>query len=96
MSDIKDATQPVEGEDEPEVIEVVTEGVDQEGNVIVDDLVAEVDSEGHILATDETTLIQTAEGDVVVDDTFSVAGEDWTLHVVSEDLTVVEAAEAEK
>jgi hypothetical protein len=91
-----DAKQPVEGEDGPEVIEVVTESVDEHGDVIVDDLVAEVDSEGHIVATDETTLLRTAEGDVVVDETFSVAGDDGTLHAVSEDLTVLEAGEPEK
>jgi hypothetical protein len=96
MSETKDADQPVEGEDEPGVIEVVTETIDEEGDVILDDIVAEVDSKGHIVATDETTLIQTAEGDVLVDETFSVAGEDGELHVVSEDLTVVEAADTEK
>jgi hypothetical protein len=96
MSDTKDSKQPIEGEDKPEVVEVVTEAVDEEGDVIVDDLIAEVDSDGHVVATDETTLLQTAEGDVVVDETFSVAAEDGTLHVVSEDVEVVEAAEAEK
>jgi hypothetical protein len=96
MSDSKSAKQPVEGKDEPEVIEVVTESVDEDGDVIVDDLVAEVDSDGHVMATDETTLIRTAEGDVVVDETFSVAGEDGTLHAVAEDVTVVEAGGPEE
>ncbi len=96
MSETKDTKQPVEGEDGPEVIEVVTESVDEQGDVIVDDLVAEVDGEGHILATDETTLLRTTEGDVVVDETFSLAGNDGALHTVSEDLTVLEAGELEK
>lgn len=96
MSETNDAKQPVEGEDGPEVIEVLTESVDEHGDVIVDDLVAEVDSEGHIVATDETTLLRTAEGDVVLDETFSVAGDDGALHAVSEDLTVLEAGELEK
>jgi hypothetical protein len=92
MSETKDAGQPVEGEDGPEVIEVVTESVDDQGDVIVDDVIAEVDSEGHVIATDETTLIQMADGEVVVDETVSVSGEDGTLHVVAEQVSVVEAA----
>jgi hypothetical protein len=96
MSETKGAEQPVEGGDGPDVIEVVTESVDEQGDVIVDDLVAEVDSEGHIVATDETALLRTAEGDVVVDETFSVVGDDGALHAVSEDLTVLEAGELEK
>ncbi|HXW80222.1 MAG TPA: hypothetical protein VEJ84_12030 [Acidimicrobiales bacterium] len=95
MSETTDAEQPVEGKDAPETIEVVTETVDEHGDVIVDDLVAEVDSEGRVVATDETTLIRTAEGDVVVDETFAVAGEDGALHTVAEDLTVLEAGEPE-
>lgn len=93
MSDTEDAKQPVEANDEPEIIEVVTESVDEDGDVIVDDLVAEVDREGNVIATDETTLMRTAEGDVMIDETFSVAGEDGALHAVTEDVTLVEAEE---
>jgi VCBS repeat-containing protein len=96
MSDPKDVTGPAEGQDGPEVIEVVTESVNEHGDVIVDDLVAEVDNEGHVVATDETTVLQTTEGDVVVDETFSVAGEDGTLHAVTEDITVLGVDDAEK
>jgi len=35
------------------VIEVETEDVDEDGNVVVDDLVAVVDADGNVLATDE-------------------------------------------
>lgn len=96
MSDPKDVTEPAEGKDGPEVIEVITESVNEHGDVMVDDLVAEVDDEGHVVATDETTVLQTAEGDVVVDETFSVAGDDGTLHPVTEDITVLEADDAQK
>ncbi len=96
MSDAKDAKERAEGDDAPQTIEVVTESLDEEGDVIVDDLVAEIDSEGHVTAIDETTVIETADGHVVVDETFSVAGEDGTLHAVSEDVTVLEVNDAEK
>lgn len=96
MSDPKDVTEPDEGKNGPAVIEVVTEGVDEYGDIVVDDLVAEVDDEGHVVATDEMTVLQTTEGDIVVDETFSVAGEDGTLHAVTEDITVLEADEAQK
>jgi hypothetical protein len=84
MSDSKDPTEPVEDKDGPEVIEVVAESVNEHGDVIVDDLVAEIDSEGHVVATDEKTVLRTVEGDVVVDETFSVVGADGTLHAITE------------
>jgi hypothetical protein len=83
--------EPSEDEDELETIEVVTEATDEDGDVVVDDLIVEVDGGGHVVATDETTIVRTREGDVLVDETFSVAGDDGTLHVVEEDMTVVEA-----
>jgi hypothetical protein len=86
--------ETAEGEDELETIEVVTEATDEDGDVVVDDLIVEVDGEGHIVATDETTIIRTTRGDVLVDETFSVAGDDGTLHVVDEDMTVLEADDA--
>jgi hypothetical protein len=74
----------------PEMMEVKTEGVDEEGNLVVDDLVAAVDSQGKIVATDETFAIITPEGDAVVDEKLSVLGEDGKLHAVEEDISVVE------
>jgi hypothetical protein len=96
MSDTKDPTEPAEDKDGPRSIEFVVESVNERGDVIVDDLVAEVDNQGHIMATDEKTVLQTAEGDVVVDETFSVAGEDGALHAITEDITVVEVDDAQK
>jgi hypothetical protein len=90
MSETGNAT-PTEGDGDLEMVEVVTSGVDEDGNVVVDDVIAMVDEGGHIVATDETIAIETPEGDVVVDETFSVAGEDGELRPVEEDLTVVEA-----
>jgi hypothetical protein len=96
MSDTKDVTGPAEDKGGPEAIEVVIETVSEDGDVIVDDLVAEFDSEGHVIAIDEKTVIQMADGDVVVDETFSVAGEDGTIHAITEDVTVVEADDSQK
>ncbi len=99
MTDTKDPTEPAEtaeDKDGPEFIEVMAESVNEHGDVILDDLVAEIDKEGHVVATDEKTVLQTAEGDVVVDETFSVAGADGTLHAITEDITVVEADDAQK
>ena len=96
MHDSKDPTEPAEHKDGPEVIEVVAESVNEHGDVVVDDLVAEIDNEGHVLATDEKTVLRTVEGDVVVDETFSVVGADGMLHAITEDITVVEADDAQK
>ena len=74
----------------PEVIEVETEGVDEEGNLVIDDLVVAADSEGKVLATDETVAVITPEGDAVVDEKLSVLGEDGKLHAVEEDISVME------
>lgn len=101
MSETKDATPPAEDKGEPQKFgeprsfEVVTGGVDEQGNIFVDDVVGELDSQGHVIATDETTVIETTKGDFVVDETFSVAGEDGTLHAISEDVTVLEAEKAD-
>ena len=39
--------------DDLEVVEVETEGIDDEGNAMVDDLVVAVDKDGKIVASDE-------------------------------------------
>ncbi len=73
-----------------ELVEVESQGVDEEGNIVDDDLVVAVDSDGNIVATDETVTVVTADGDVVVDETLSVAGEDGKLHPVEEDVSILE------
>lgn len=87
MSDTSDTPT---GDDELEVIEVVTGGVDDDGDLVVDDLLAVVDGEGNVLATDETLTVQTVEGPIVVDETISVIGDDGELHAVEEDITVID------
>ncbi|MGO8871870.1 MAG: hypothetical protein ACLQPH_10825 [Acidimicrobiales bacterium] len=81
------------GDDSLEMVEVEGEGVDEEGNLIIEDVVAAVDSDGKIVATDETVAVVTAEGDVIVDETLSVLGEDGELHAVEEDRSFMEADE---
>jgi len=87
---MSDTNESPEGSDDIEVVEVVTSGVDDSGDIVVDDLIAAVDGEGNVLATDETITVQTAAGDIVVDETISVVGDDGELHAVEEDITVVE------
>jgi hypothetical protein len=86
-------TNPSAGDD-IEVVEVVTGGVDEQGDVVVDDLVAAVDSEGNIIATDETIAFETPDGNVLIDETISVRGDDGELHAIEEDITVVEPEDA--
>ena len=66
------------------VVEVETEDVDADGNLVVDDLVVAVGSDGKILATDETIAVITPEGDTVIDEKLSVVGDDGELHAVEE------------
>lgn len=56
--------------DPPRVVEVEAEGVDEDGNLVIGALVAEVERD-HIVAADETIAVVTEEGDVLVDETFS-------------------------
>ena len=77
-------------DDSPEVVEVETEGVDEEGNLVIDDLVVALDSEGNIVATDETVAVITPEGDAVVDEKLSVMGKDGKLHAAEEDVSIFE------
>ena len=87
---MSDDNQKPTGEDSLEVVEVETQGVDDEGNLVIDDLVVAVDREGKIVATDETVAVITSEGDAVVDEKLSVAGEDGKLHTIEEDISVLE------
>ena len=77
-------------EDSPEMVEVETEGVDEEGNLVIDDLVVALDSEGNIVATDETVAVIRPEGDAVVDEKLSVMGKDGKLHAAEEDVSIFE------
>jgi hypothetical protein len=79
------------GEDSLHGVEVESEGVDEEGNLVIGDLVAEVDSVGSIVAADETIAVVTEEGDVIVDETLSVVGDDGELHAIVADRTIIEA-----
>ena len=79
------------GENTLGIVEVEAEGVDEEGNLVIGDLVAEVDSEGNILAADETIAVVTEEGDVIVDETLSVVGDGGELHSIEEDRSFIEA-----
>jgi len=67
------------------VVEVETEDVDDDGNLVVDDLIVAVDGDGKIVATDETIAVITPEGDTVVDETLSVVGDGGDLHAIEED-----------
>jgi len=82
-------------DDEFDLVEIESEHVDEEGNVVIDDVVAVMDSEGHLIATDETITEMTAEGDLVIDESFSVVGEDGELHEISDDVTVLVADDEE-
>ena len=79
------------GDGSLEVLEVETEDVDEEGNLVIDDLVVAVDGDGKIVATDERVAVITPEGDAVVDETISVVGDDSELHTVEEDIAIVDA-----
>ena len=74
-----------------DMVEVETEGLDKEGNLVIDDVVAAVDSNDKIVATDETIAVVTAEGTIIVDETLSVVGDDGELHAVEEDISLLEA-----
>ena len=82
--------------DEVELMEFETEGIDDDGNVVVDDVVVAVDADGNVLATDETVAVLTAQGDVVVEETVSIVGDDGRLHVLEEDVVVVEHDEEDE
>ena len=84
------------GEGKFDLVEVVAEDVDEDGNVVVDDLITVVGSGGNIVATDETIAVLTADGNVVIGETFSVVGDDGELHVVEEDATVLEISDPAK
>jgi hypothetical protein len=71
--------------------EVESEGIDEDGNLVIDELLVAVDGAGDVVATDETVTVITPEGDAVVEETLSVMGEDGALHAVEEDITLLDA-----
>ncbi len=81
------------GEGSRGVVEFEFGDVDSAGNLVVDDLLAAVDSDGKIVATDETVAVITPEGDTVIDEKLSVVGDDGELHTVEEDISITEADE---
>ena len=74
--------------EELDVVEVVTEGAADDGTVVVDDLVAVVDEDGNIVATDETIAVEAPDGSILIDEIVSVADEDGELVPVAEDVIV--------
>ena len=75
---------------ELEGVEVITTVVGDDGTVVIDDLVAEVDTEGNVVATDERIEIDRPDGTVIVDETFSIADGDGQLRTIDEETTVTE------
>jgi hypothetical protein len=73
-----------------ESVEVITTVVGDDGTVVIDDLVVEVDQEGRVVATDERVEIDKSDGTVIVDETFSIADEDGQLRPIDEETTVTE------
>ena len=96
VSDAEEANERPDDKGDYQFVEVVSGGVDRDGNVVVDELVAEVDSEGRVVATNETIVVETPEGDVVVDETFSVADDEGELQPIEEDVTVLETGDTEE
>ena len=90
MSDVNSGP---ENEDEIELVEFETVGTDADGNIVIDDVVVATDALGHVIATDETVAVIDARGDAVSDETVSVVGEDGELHVLEEDVAVLEVDE---
>jgi hypothetical protein len=72
------------------VVEVETEKIDADGNLVVDDILVAVDDDGTVVATDETIAVITPEGDTVIDEKLSVLGDDGELHTVEEDISVTD------
>ena len=63
--------------------------VDAHGTVVVDDVLAAVDGDGNVIATDETIRVVKPEGDVVGDATRPVLCDDGELRAFEKDVTVL-------
>jgi len=77
-----------------ETVEIIRGEVEDDGTVVIDDLVLEVDPEGNIVASDERIEIDMPDGTVIVDETFSVAGPDGELEEIEEDTTIYTPGDA--
>jgi hypothetical protein len=73
-----------------DVVEVETEKIDADGNLVVDDILVAVDDSGTVVATDETIAVITPDGETVIDEKLSVLGDDGELHTLAEDVSVAE------
>ena len=78
------------------VVEVETETIDADGNLVVDDILVAVDDDGTVVATDETIAVITPAGDTVIDETLSVLGDDGELHAVKKTFLSLRASRAPK
>ena len=87
---MSDTNEGADDEIEVDLVEFETVGTDDEGGIVIDVVVA-TDSEGHIIAVDETVAVVSPHGDVVLDETISVVGDDGELHVLEEDVTLEES-----
>jgi hypothetical protein len=90
--DEPDAAVPADDAEQSDLesVEVITTVVGDDGTVVIDDLVVEVDQEGRVVATDERVEIDKSDGTVIVDETFSIADEDGQLRPIDEETTVTE------
>lgn len=88
---MSDTNEGADDEIEVDLVEFGTVGTDDEGGIVIDDVVVATDSEGHIIAVDETVAVVSPHGDVVLDETISVVGDDGELHVLEEDVTLEES-----
>jgi hypothetical protein len=94
VSDGSDTPQDVnadgaDDENDLESVEIVTAEVEEDGTIVIDDLVAEVDGQGNVVATDELVEIDLPDGTVIMDETFSVANEEGELVVIDEETIVL-------
>ena len=78
MRDAEKDIDPKEPLDDVEVIEIVTEDVDHEGNTIVDDAIFVVDGAGRVVAQHESITFESPDGDVMR----STLGDDGQMHIV--------------
>jgi len=68
----------VDTEGDLEVIEILAEQVDSEGNTIVDHSVFVVDAHGTVVGGDEIITFETPDGEVIM----SQLGDDGDMHLV--------------
>ena len=92
-------------DDDLEEVEIVETVVGPDGTVVVDDVVAEVDAEGNVVAAreivtytlpdgevivEETDVVEVADGEWVVDETVAVVDDEGRLVPVAEEMADIE------